>query len=80
MKSNSKTLKMYLLIVSLILITAVKSFLLSTAVPIRIGSISLYFPDCLFSEDRRWEQSGVRLDINKQLRIRPIRSYLNSGN
>ena len=24
-----------------------------TAVPIRIGSISLYFPDCLFGEDRR---------------------------
>ena len=23
-----------------------------TAVPIRIGSISLYFPDCMFGEDR----------------------------
>ena len=31
------------------------------AVPIRIGSISLNFPDCLFGEDRRWKQSGARL-------------------
>ena len=32
-----------------------------TAVPIRIGSISLYFPDCLFGEDRRRQQSSARL-------------------
>ena len=32
-----------------------------TAVPIRIGSIPLYFPDRLFGEDRRWQQSGARL-------------------
>ena len=31
------------------------------AVPIRIGSISLYFPDCMFGEDRRGLQSGARL-------------------
>ena len=32
-----------------------------TAVPIRIGSILWYFPDCLFGEDRRQKQSGARL-------------------
>ena len=28
-------------------------------------SISLYFPDCLFGEDRRWQQSGTRLISTK---------------
>ena len=32
-----------------------------TAVPIRIGSVSLYFPDVLFGEDRRRQQSSARL-------------------
>ena len=35
---------------------------LETAVPIRIGSISLYFLDCLFGEDRRRKHSGARLN------------------
>ena len=37
------------------------------AVPIRIGSISLYFPDCMFGEDRSGLQSGVRLVKKGQL-------------
>ena len=32
-----------------------------TALPIKIWSISLYFPDCLFGEDRRRKQSGAKL-------------------
>ena len=37
-----------------------------TAVPIRIGSISLYFPDCMFGEDSQgrsqpWLSGGARL-------------------
>ena len=32
-----------------------------TAVPTRIGSFSLYFPDCMFGEDRSRLQSGARL-------------------
>ena len=31
-----------------------------TAVHIRIGSISLYFPDCMFGEDRSRQYSVVR--------------------
>ena len=37
--------------------------------PIRIGSISLYFPDCLFGEDKRQLQSGVRLILMWMLKI-----------
>ena len=32
-----------------------------TAVPIRIGSISLYIKDCMFGEDGAGLQSGARL-------------------
>ena len=38
-----------------------------TALPIRLGSISLYFPDCMFGEDRNRLQSGARL-VHRVLR------------
>ena len=45
-----------------------------TAVPIRIGSISLYFPDCMFGEDR--SQLTVGRETKKECATKHVISHV----